>query len=116
MQALDNAHRELRAAIESARGPGNPKATGDAAAFEAAATAVSDRIKGRELPVKSDEGPSVVSEFERLHKEFPKYAAHLHAPEVIEGGNLFASTYFLITGLHALHVFQARVGMAARFG
>lgn len=103
-QALDNSIRELRSAVEAARGPGNTKATGDAAAFEAAANGVSDRIKGRELPVHAEKGPSVAAEFERLHEEFPKYAGGLHAPEVIPGGNLFASTYFLITGLHALHV------------
>ncbi|HEX6987696.1 MAG TPA: cytochrome c oxidase subunit 3, partial [Planctomycetaceae bacterium] len=47
---------------------------------------------------------SVASEIERLRSEFPGLMTAVHEPEVIPGGNLFASTYFLITGLHAIHV------------
>ena len=35
--------------------------------------------------------------------ESPKYA-DLHLPMVIPSGNMWASTYFLLTGFHALHV------------
>jgi cytochrome c oxidase subunit 3 len=71
--------------------------------FNQATIRVSDRIRGRELTLEG-ESNSVEAEFARLKSAFPKYAAGLHVPEAIPGGNLFASTYFLITGLHAIHV------------
>ena len=71
--------------------------------FQNAVTALSDRIFARELTL-TGESKSVESEVHVLQEKFPKYTSHLHVPEVIAGGNLFASTYFLITGLHAIHV------------
>jgi cytochrome c oxidase subunit III len=71
--------------------------------FQEAVNAVSDRIRGRELTINGVAN-SVESELHTLQQKFPKYTSHLHVPEVIPGGNLFASTYFLITGLHAIHV------------
>jgi cytochrome c oxidase subunit 3 len=71
--------------------------------FQEAVTAVADRIRARQLTI-TGETNSVASELHALEEKFPQYASHLHVPEVIPGGNLFASTYFLITGLHAIHV------------
>lgn len=39
-----------------------------------------------------------------LSKEHDRTFAHLHIPQVIIYGNIFASTYFLMTGFHAIHV------------
>jgi cytochrome c oxidase subunit 3 len=73
--------------------------------FEAAVARLAERIRARELPLHSESGEiSIASEFARLEAEYPGQAMRLHKPEVIPGGNLFASTYFLITGLHAIHV------------
>jgi cytochrome c oxidase subunit 3 len=71
--------------------------------FQNAVNTLADRIRARELTI-TGESNSVASELHALEQKFPKYASHLHVPEVVPGGNLFASTYFLITGLHALHV------------
>lgn len=70
--------------------------------FEAAVIAITDRIKARELALQGEK--SVTQELETLKSEYPTLTRGLHVPEVIPGGNLFASTYFLITGLHAIHV------------
>jgi cytochrome c oxidase subunit 3 len=40
----------------------------------------------------------------KLKKKHPKNASGVHQPHVILYGNIFASTYFLMTGFHALHV------------
>ncbi|MDQ3331122.1 MAG: cytochrome c oxidase subunit 3 [Planctomycetota bacterium] len=71
--------------------------------FESATNVVSDRIRARELTIEGETN-SVESELAKLKADFPRQAAGLRVPEVIPGGNLFASTYFLITGLHAIHV------------
>jgi len=77
--------------------------------FESAVTTLVDRIRARELAVgghgaSSRPGPTLAAEYKKLAKDFPAYTRDLHVPEVVPGGNLFASTYFLITGLHAIHV------------
>jgi len=41
---------------------------------------------------------------EAFRKEFPAHAAAIPEVAVIPGANLWLSTYFLITGLHAVHV------------
>ena len=49
---------------------------------------------------------------ERIHhlgEEYPDLAGGIHYQEPILYGNVFASTYFLMTGFHAIHVI---VGMA----
>ncbi|MCA9081277.1 MAG: cytochrome c oxidase subunit 3 [Planctomycetaceae bacterium] len=38
------------------------------------------------------------------HPEYGPMVSHLHLAKVIPFGNLFASTYFLMTGFHAIHV------------
>lgn len=78
------------------------KAIDDLIPFESAVTAITDRVKSRELGLEGE--ASLASELEALKAEYPQFAQGLHVPEVIPGGNLFASTYFLITGLHAIHV------------
>lgn len=134
-QALDQAVRDLKAAVEASGLPRlreevktlrageapavkgfSPEQREERAAateksierimpFETAVTALVDRIRARELPVHAKKGEaSVTGEFEKLKEQFPAFAKELHEPEIIPGGNLFASTYFLITGLHALHV------------
>lgn len=39
-----------------------------------------------------------------LKDKYGNYASHIHEPHVILYGNIFASTYFLMTGFHAIHV------------
>lgn len=39
-----------------------------------------------------------------LKDKYGDYASHVHEPHVILYGNIFASTYFLMTGFHAIHV------------
>lgn len=70
--------------------------------FETSVTALSDAIKARTLPLHGEDG--IEGRFKQLQEEYPDWTSNLLAPEVIPGGNLFASTYFLITGLHAIHV------------
>lgn len=41
---------------------------------------------------------------EQLKEKYPENTSHVHMPHVILFGNLFASTYFLMTGFHAIHV------------
>jgi cytochrome c oxidase subunit 3 len=36
----------------------------------------------------------------------------LHAPIVIPGGNMWASTYFTLTGFHAIHVLVGLIAFA----
>lgn len=81
---------------------GTQKAIDELLPFEAAVTAITDRIKSRELALNGEN--SLEQELDRLKSEYPKFTEGMHVPEVIPGGNLFASTYFLITGLHAIHV------------
>ncbi|HTI51355.1 MAG TPA: cytochrome c oxidase subunit 3 [Planctomycetaceae bacterium] len=45
----------------------------------------------------------VASELKSLVDHPPSFT-HVHAPHVIVYGNIFASTYFVMTGFHALHV------------
>lgn len=45
-------------------------------------------------------GAALEARVEELRQKHPS----LHLPEVIPGGNLWASTYFALTGFHALHV------------
>lgn len=40
----------------------------------------------------------------QLDKEHPDLFGGMHIQQPIRYGNLFASTYFLMTGFHALHV------------
>lgn len=39
-----------------------------------------------------------------IREEYIHHFEHLHVPEIIVYGNLFASLYFLMTGFHAIHV------------
>ena len=41
---------------------------------------------------------------EKLHHTYPDDLGHIHLQNPIPYGNLFASTYFVMTGFHALHV------------
>jgi cytochrome c oxidase subunit 3 len=41
---------------------------------------------------------------DKVVEEFPDQASGVHHPQVILYGNIFASTYFLMTGFHAIHV------------
>ncbi|MFH5804139.1 heme-copper oxidase subunit III [Alienimonas sp. DA493] len=54
-----------------------------------------------------DENPAPAALAERVEafrEEFPEHAAALPEVNVIPGANLWLSCYFLITGLHAVHV------------
>ncbi|MBD3674774.1 MAG: heme-copper oxidase subunit III [Planctomycetaceae bacterium] len=47
---------------------------------------------------------SLTGSVQALKGKYPDYASHVHEPHVILYGNIFASTYFLMTGFHAIHV------------
>lgn len=72
------------------------------APFEQAILGVNQRITARELALTGEN--SVETAIADLRSRFPEQAKDLHTPSVIPGGNLFASVYFLITGIHAIHV------------
>lgn len=44
------------------------------------------------------------SDLAKLRSEHPNAFASVHEPHYIPSGNLFASTYFCMTGFHAIHV------------
>ncbi len=117
-QALDKAAFELRAAVADSGLPALRKRVregGDAAAkaaaekriaelapFETAVGRVTDRIAARTLPLEGQQ--SLSHEIERLRETHPNLMSRVAEPHVVPGGNLWASTYFLMTGLHAIHV------------
>jgi len=103
LRASQNDADEKAAETNAKRIDATQKAINDLTPFADAVNAVSDRIRARELTI-AGETNSVEAELHALQEKFPKYTSQLHVPEVIPGGNLFASTYFLITGLHAIHV------------
>lgn len=53
---------------------------------------------------KSGDAAAVEAEAEALRKSFPNHFAAVPEVAVIPYGNVFASTYFCMTGFHALHV------------
>ncbi len=65
---------------------------------------------------------TMVDAVAKLHEEHPEYFASVHVPKVIRYGNLFASTYFIMTGFHALHVivgmilFVMLIGLGSKLG
>lgn len=71
--------------------------------YIAAVDKITRRLAGRELTLH---GPtdSAAAAVGQLKAAFPKLAAGLRVPHVIPGGNLFASCYFVLTGLHAIHL------------
>ena len=74
------------------------------APFEKDVKAIKQQVINRTIPLHGKGGmdKKVVA----MRKEYPQYVSEysLHNPHVILYGNLFASTYFLMTGFHALHV------------
>ncbi len=80
----DLKNREQEIEIKAATAP-------DAAARRAAVTELADEI----MPLPKHHG-----EEHGLNHEYP----WLRLPIVIPGGNMWASSYFLLTGFHALHV------------
>jgi cytochrome c oxidase subunit III len=56
--------------------------------------------------------PGVTSHVEGLNDRFP----WLKMPIVVPGGNMWASTYFLLTGFHALHVVIGLIAFAIMLG
>lgn len=63
---------------------------------EAKASELLHRVGGDE----KHKTPGELQAWQKAHKEF----AHITVPHPILYGNLFASTYFLMTGFHAIHV------------
>jgi hypothetical protein len=49
---------------------------------------------------------------EELHTELASFKLNPNLPIVIPGGNMWASTYFTLTGFHALHVLAGLVAFA----
>jgi len=70
--------------------------------------------------VKKEEWDFAVltAEVSTLKESYPDQASHIHDPHVILYGNIFASTYFLMTGFHAIHVIVGLIlfGMVLRQG
>ena len=60
----------------------------------------------------------LTAEVSTLKESYPDQASHIHDPHVILYGNIFASTYFLMTGFHAIHVIVGLIlfGMVLRQG
>ena len=56
----------------------------------------------------------VQEKVDQLHEEYPGQTSGVWHPHPIVYGNLFASTYFLMTGLHALHVIVGMISGAIR--
>jgi hypothetical protein len=49
---------------------------------------------------------------EELHKELASFDVGSKLPVVIPGGNMWAATYFTLTGFHALHVLAGLIAFA----
>ena len=60
--------------------------------------------------------PTMHDEVDRLKEEHPDVFGSVHVPRVIKYGNLFASTYFIMTGFHALHVLIGMIMFAILLG
>ena len=75
------------------------EATGDAAAARDAAAALADFVRAEDPAA----GP-LAERVEQFRERFPRHAGLIPEVAVIPGGNLWLSCYFLITGLHAVHV------------
>lgn len=58
-----------------------------------------DKIKARTITEHE-----AADELKALKSKYPERFAKVHEPHPILYGNIFASTYFLMTGFHALHV------------
>jgi cytochrome c oxidase subunit III len=58
------------------------------------------REKAKDGAIGLHEAEEELAKLQQSHPQFSK----VHAPHVILYGNIFASTYFLMTGFHALHV------------
>jgi cytochrome c oxidase subunit 3 len=60
----------------------------------------------------------LTQEVSTLKESYPEKASHIHEPHVILYGNIFASTYFLMTGFHAIHVIVGLIlfGMVLKQG
>ena len=76
-----------------------PDAAGPAADARAAAVELDSFVRGEEPDVDT-----LAGRVDAFREEHPAYAASLPEVGVIPGANLWLSTYFLITGLHAVHV------------
>ena len=64
-----------------------------------AALTLANFVRAESPPV-----PALAERVEAFREEFPAHAGLIPEVEVIPGGNLWLSAYFLITGLHAVHV------------
>ena len=74
------------------------------APFEKDVKAIKQQVIDRTIPLHGKGGMD--KKVDSMREKYPQYVSHysLHDPHVILYGNLFASTYFLMTGFHALHV------------
>lgn len=69
------------------------------APVEADVQAVKDRVIAQSITFSEME-----DQVHALNEKHPEALGHVHVPHPILYGNLFASTYFLMTGFHAIHV------------
>jgi cytochrome c oxidase subunit 3 len=75
------------------------KQIGELAPLEAAYKPLKERIRAQDITLADAH-----HELDKLREAFPGTFAGVHDPHVIVYGNIFASTYFLMTGFHAIHV------------
>lgn len=79
-----------------------------------------NHVKNFKTYVKAEEWDfaGLTQEVNTLKESYPEQASHVHEPHVILYGNIFASTYFLMTGFHAIHVIVGLIlfGMVLKQG
>jgi cytochrome c oxidase subunit III len=94
---LPETEKEKKAAVEAQL----QQAKDDKSAQAKLKTELSDI--GKQTARETAKLKGVKAELKSLADHPPSFA-HVHAPHVIPWGNIFASTYFTMTGFHALHV------------
>jgi cytochrome c oxidase subunit 3 len=94
LQALGTGNEEVLAK----RLEGVDKQIAERAEIEAAYKPLRDKIKARNITL-----PEARETLAGLQEKYPQFAG-VHDPHVIVYGNIFSSTYFLLTGFHAIHV------------
>ncbi len=62
------------------------------------------KIKGREIDLHQAEEQLTALKSAAQNENFARGLSSVHEPHVILYGNMFASSYFIMTGFHALHV------------
>lgn len=98
--------------VPAAAPPAESEAPADAAAAPAAAAPMDDAARAaaeRKLALESRRTQvqgrlNILPELKEMHHGINEHYGWLQLPFVIPSGNMWASTYFLLTGFHAVHV------------